>query len=248
MANNINKKKISVCIATFNGERYIHEQLTSILSQIDNDDEVVVSDDSSTDNTIEIINSLNDHRIKIFPDQKFRNPLQNFENALRHVTGHIIFLSDQDDVALPGKIDKMLFALQSANLVVSNCEVVDSKLDALHESFFLLQKSGPGLLKNLIKNTYLGCCMAFDRTVLEASLPFPQGIPMHDWWIGLVGELVGKCVFIEDPLTLYRRHGNNTSRATEKSSASTMTKLKWRYCLVKSLIQRKAQIQRIPRC
>jgi len=239
---------ISLCIATYNGGDYIKQQLESILCQLNGNDEAIISDDSSTDNTIKIVNSLNDHRIKFFTDQKYGTPIQNFENALRHASGDIIFLSDQDDVALPGKVDTMLAALRSANLVVSDCKVVDAQLDTLHESFFLLRNSGPGLLKNLIKNTYLGCCMAFDRKVLDAALPFPQGIPMHDWWIGLVGEWVGKCIFIQEPLTLYRRHGGNASPAAEKSSASIATKLRWRYCLVKGLIQKRKQLRRISLC
>ena len=89
---------ISVCMATYNGEKYIEEQLKSILSQLGENDEVIVSDDSSTDNTLAIVESFNDVRIKIFPNNKFHSPIFNFENALKQATGDYIFLSDQDDV------------------------------------------------------------------------------------------------------------------------------------------------------
>src|SRR5687768_8023645 len=100
--------KISICMATFNGSRYINEQLNSIITQLDESSEIVISDDSSTDNTVQIIKSFNDKRIHVLPNQKFRNPIFNFENALKHVQGDYIFLADQDDIWLPDRLNKML--------------------------------------------------------------------------------------------------------------------------------------------
>ena len=88
---------ISVCIATYNGEHYINQQLKSILSQLSYNDEIIISDDSSNDKTINIIESFNDKRIKLLKYQKYFNPIYNFENTLKNVSGDYIFLSDQDD-------------------------------------------------------------------------------------------------------------------------------------------------------
>ena len=96
--------KISVCIATYNGEKYIIKQLESILPQLREADEIVISDDSSSDRTIALIEQLNDPRIRILKDQKFRNPIYNFENAMLNAKGDFIFLSDQDDIWMPEKV------------------------------------------------------------------------------------------------------------------------------------------------
>ena len=88
---------ISVCMATYNGEKYLREQVGSILTQLGENDELVVSDDGSTDSTIDILKSYNDPRIKIFINTGRHGVNSNFENALRHADGDYIFLSDQDD-------------------------------------------------------------------------------------------------------------------------------------------------------
>ena len=95
--------KISVCMATRNGEKYLIKQLESILIQIDQDDEVIISDDSSTDRTVEVIKYLKDSRIRLLENNTYLNPIFNFENALRQATGEIIALSDQDDIWLNNK-------------------------------------------------------------------------------------------------------------------------------------------------
>ena len=102
-------EKISVCIATYNGEKYITDQLKSILSQLGGQDEIIISDNLSTDNTLNMIRLLNDDRIKVYHNDA-RNVIRNFENAIIHATGGIIFLSDQDDLWKPGKVKKMMNA------------------------------------------------------------------------------------------------------------------------------------------
>ena len=128
---------ISVCIATYNGEKFIKEQLDSILCQLSNDDEVIISDDGSTDKTIEIIESYNDDRIKIFHHEKneklskikegrnFYYATQNFSNALEKVSGDYVFLSDQDDIWLQNKVSRSLELLKKNDVIVHNYQVVD---------------------------------------------------------------------------------------------------------------------------
>lgn len=230
---------ISVCIATYNGEKYLKEQLDSILPQLDSKDEIIISDDSSTDSTLNIACSYQDRRIKVFPYQEFHSPIFNFENALKKATGDYIFLSDQDDVWLPNKVKQMKTMLDTYTLVVSDCRVVDKDLHTIDESFFVGRKSGYGFWKNLFKNSYLGCCMAFRREILDYVLPFPKRIAMHDIWIGLSVELHGTVAFMPEPLMLYRRHGENVSFGGGGSQNSLFYQLKYRIQMLYFLLERK---------
>jgi glycosyltransferase involved in cell wall biosynthesis len=227
--------KISVCIATYNGEKYIKEQLLSILNQIDRNDEVIISDDSSTDKTIDIIKSFEDSRIKIYEENKFFNPVLNFENALKKSTGDLVFLSDQDDIWHENKVSIVKEYLQKWDVVVTDCKIINENGSIINESFFDLNNSKNGFVSNFLKNSYLGCCMAFRRSALAVALPFPKNIPMHDIWLGFVFELFCKVKFLDMQLIYYRRHGNNVSVAGEKSSYRFLTKLKWRYLILKNL-------------
>ncbi len=229
---------ISVCIPTFNGAKYIREQLDSIIYQLSFDDEIIISDDSSTDNTIEIIEDMNDRRIRILKNNKFKNPIFNLENALSHSKGSIIFTADQDDVWLPGKVSAVVKQLDIYDIVVTDCKVVDENLNIVIPSFFQEQNSGKGLLRNLWKNSYLGCCLAFKSNVLKAVLPFPRQIPMHDIWIGAVADSIFRPLFLDTPLLLYRRHNANVSSASERSKNSLFEKLIFRINIIVPLIQR----------
>jgi glycosyltransferase involved in cell wall biosynthesis len=219
---------ISVCIATYNGGKYIKEQIDSILLQLGRKDEIIISDDSSTDDTLSIIKSYNDPRIKIFFNKSTHSPIFNFENAIRNAKGSYIFLADQDDIWLPNKINNTVDLLKQYDLVVSDCKVVDQNLNVLEESFFYKRNSGTGFCKNLFKNTYLGCCMAFRKEILCYILPFPKRIAMHDIWIGLSVELNGSSYFMHEPLILYRRHENNVSFGGWNSKFLFSHKIKYR--------------------
>ncbi|MCX9026378.1 MAG: glycosyltransferase family 2 protein [Candidatus Methanoperedens sp.] len=220
--------KISVCMATYNGEKYIHLQLGSILDQIGENDEIIISDDSSTDNTVNIIKTFNDKRIKLFENNRFFNPIHNFENALEKAKGDIIFLSDQDDIWLENKVKIMIGLLHQYDLVVSDCIIINENEDILNESFFRIRGSKKGLLNNLLKNSYMGCCMAFNRRILDIALPFPDNIPMHDMWIGMIGELYGKTYFCDQKLIKYRRHENSASPTCGPSPYTIIDKISFR--------------------
>ncbi len=234
--------KISVCIATYNGEKYIYQQLESILKQLKNNDEVIISDDSSTDRTPQIISDFKDDRIKIYPNNTFYSPIFNFENALNKASGDLIFLSDQDDIWEGNKVELISQLLQKYDLVVSDCSIIDGEGKVTVDSFFKIRKSGKGLFKNLYKNTYLGCCMAFNQKILKKAMPFPKSLPMHDMWIGLVCDLYGKSFFCDAKLIKYRRHSGNATAAgkiTESGLSSSFSKIvmiKIRLYLMTSLI------------
>lgn len=223
--------KVSVCMPTFNGGKYLRAQIDSILDQLDVGDELIISDDGSTDDTLNVAESFHDPRIRVLRRCCAPSLIMNVENALRHVTGDYIFLADQDDVWCEGRLATMVSELKSHDLVVCDCFVTDSELNNIHPSLFVLQGSGPGLFKNFFKNSYVGCCMAFKTSVLESVLPFPRDIPMHDWWIGLVGECFHDPFFLETPLLYYRRHGGNLSVTSGRSRSSIFIRIYWRFVL-----------------
>lgn len=231
-------------MASYNGEKYIKQQMDSIFDQSIQIDELIISDDSSTDKTIEIIKSYNDKRIKLIENQKFSSPIFNLENALKHAKGDYIFLADQDDVWYPDKVKIVLKHLENHNLVVTDCKLIDKDNNTLAPSFFQLINSGQGFFKNLIKNTYLGCCMAFDKSVLNYALPFPKKIAMHDIWIGLNAELFSSVYFCDETLISYRKHENNQTPYTGgKSKNTALYMVKYRMemiaLILKNLIIRK---------
>lgn len=213
---------ISVCMPTYNGEKFIQQQLDSILNQIAVDDELVISDDTSTDKTIAIIKSYGDKRIKLIENQTFHSPIYNLENALKHAQGDFIFLADQDDIWYPNKVKTIRDQLKKYDLVVSDCQLIDKDNKVLADSFFERINSGPGFMKNWIKNTYLGCCMAFNRSVLDVALPLPKGIAIHDHWIGLNAELHASVYFCKEALVGYRKHENNQTPFTGGKSKNSL--------------------------
>jgi glycosyltransferase involved in cell wall biosynthesis len=219
-------------MATFNGEKYIYKQLRSVLVQLTATDEVIISDDGSTDQTITIIESFDDQRIRIFKNGKRKGPVGNFENAILQARGDYIFLADQDDFWMDGKIDKHLLLHQHNDLVVSDAVVVSEDGHVLFDSFFSARGSKGGLLKNLFKNSFLGCCMSFSRKIAAYALPIPKGVHMHDWWIGLVAELKGNVFFCNDKLMYYVRHDRNASPTLGTSGYSAAKRLKNRLTLV----------------
>jgi glycosyltransferase involved in cell wall biosynthesis len=230
---------ISVCLASYNGALYIEEQVASILVQLGPGDELIVSDDGSLDSTVSLILGFNDSRVKLVNDPKKLGVIHNFERAIKASTGEIIFLSDQDDVWLPGKVDECLMALKSNVLVVTDCRVVDADLKLIHDSFFSFRGSKPGIINNIFRNSYLGCCMAFRRDLLEVALPFPLGVPMHDMWLGLLAETIGSVSFLSTPFLLFRRHGRNASPTfKEKNPFGLMAKLSYRALLIWLLVSR----------
>ena len=151
--------KISVAMAIYNGEKYIKEQIESILPQLECYDEVIVSDDGSTDQTLAIIEQFHDPRIKVIQGPK-KGVKQNFSHAIFHCYGKYIFLADQDDIWEKNKVNRVLqeFNKSQAVVVVHDCMIVDHEMNIVNESFYSLRASRTGFLKNILKNSIcLGC-------------------------------------------------------------------------------------------
>ncbi|MCL1955912.1 MAG: glycosyltransferase [Fibromonadales bacterium] len=245
---------ISVCMATYNGEKYITEQVKSILMQLGEEDELIVSDDSSTDNTIKILESFNDKRVKIFYHDKknikvpfllsskaannFYFAARNFENALSKAEGDYIFLSDQDDVWMPNKVEKIIPYLKEDKLVISDAWIVDSNLEKIDKlSKYRVYKKG------FLINIYIrggapqGCVCAFTKNIKNFILPIPKNALTHDFWIGLLSELKFSSVYIPEQLVLYRRHLSTVSHA-EKSFHSLLYIFRYRIFMLYECLKR----------
>jgi glycosyltransferase involved in cell wall biosynthesis len=207
------RTKVSVCLASFNGARFVRSQLLSILEQLQPADEVIVADDASTDDTVRVIEALGDERIKVFRREQNGGVVAAFEDAFRHASGDVIFLSDQDDCWLPGKVDAVLEQIEAGSDLVVHDATLVAKARRVAPSLFIARRSGPGLLKNLLRNSYVGCCMAFRRAVLEDVLPVPRSRRiLHDMWIGMTAEWKGwRIHFLHRPLIRYEIHDANLS-------------------------------------
>jgi glycosyltransferase involved in cell wall biosynthesis len=249
-------RKISVCIPTYNGSKYIKEQLDSILSQLSENDEVILSDDRSTDNTVQIIESYNDNRIKIVTHEKIRNAYRgpyktiyyvyrNIENALKHATGDYVFLSDQDDIWLPNKVNRVLDKLESGQeIVLHNNTVIDNAYNELLSSYFAFSHPSNNKLRIILRCFIQGASMAFTKRIKDYSLPFPKNPISHDHWIAYNAIFRGyKVAFIQEPLLLYRRHGGNVSPSSEKSLNPLWFKISYRFLLVWAVILVKYKIR-----
>lgn len=236
--------KVSVALAYYDGAEYIKEQLTSILSQLEEQDEVILSVDRALDGSMDMLREWEQKDKRIFITKgPGKGVIQNFEHAILMCSGDIIFLSDQDDVWLPGKVKrvKRAFHDKAVMAVLHDAKIVNENLEETEPSFFALRGSATGFFKNLWKNSYVGCCMAFRKEIVSDILPFPASIYMHDYWIGATAECLGKVELIEEPLILYRRHSNNV---TEMKHGSLFFMLEKRWNMLITLLKWKRDYKR----
>ncbi|MDR2109551.1 MAG: glycosyltransferase [Coriobacteriales bacterium] len=236
---------ISVALAAKDGARFLVEQVVSILPQLTASDELIISVDPSEDDTLELARALAETtsgaaapRFTVL-EGPGRTIAANFEQALRACTNEIIFLADQDDIWLEDKVSTILkaFARSDALLICHDAAIVDEHLNLLELSYFSWHKSHGGLVRSVLRNSYVGCCLALRRELLNAALPFPPNIPMHDQWLGCLAERFRRTLFLESPLILYRRHSANS---TSDRHAGLKQMLGWRAALLKALIKRKS--------
>ena len=228
---------ISVAMAVFNGGKYLKQQIDSILPQLRKSDELVISYDDSADDTLEIIRGyeLKDPRVKVVTDPG-HGVIDNFNSAISNCSGDLIFLSDQDDVWIDGKVERLLrcFMEEAPDLIIHNGVDTDEDLEPVSASFFDIYRIGNGKLKNIIKSRYSGCCMVFTKRIRDSILPIPE-IDGYDRWIGTVGEFSGKIAYVDDVLVLHRLHEGNV---TPRSSYPVPRIIKMRVALVIELIKR----------
>lgn len=226
---------ISVCMAAYNGDRYIEAQLQSILKQLRAKDEIIVVDDASTDKTKDVIASLQDCRIRLIEHDENQGVLRTFEEAIRAASGEIIFLSDQDDVWTPNKVLATLQIFQlypDADVTVSDASLINDEGAPIAPSYYAQRgRFHSGVLANITRCYFLGSTMAFRSRLRSKILPFPIGQPiLHDLWIGLVNSLIGgRTVYIDRPLVYYRRHEFNAT-GNKQLSIARKVRIRWGAC------------------
>ena len=229
-------------MASYNGGKYIEEQLKSILKQLKEDDEVIVSDDGSTDNTLEAVRSFHDDRIKIFINQGEHGYTKNFENALNQAAGDVIFISDQDDVWMDDKVEKCLAALQDHGLVIHDATMTDENLNVTAASHFEKYDVKDGFWHAFVRTRYTGACMAFTREfMVKRVLPFPkeQKYCPYDYWLAYLGLFYHEAVVLHEPLILYRRHEGTALNAGAYSTRTPWERVYTRIYCFKELLKRR---------
>jgi glycosyltransferase involved in cell wall biosynthesis len=214
MATHVPALSISVALATYNGTRYLPEQLASLVAQRRRPDELVVCDDRSTDGTVALLEEFArtaPFRVRIHVNESNLGVLRNFEKALSLCEGDIVFLSDQDDAWLPEKISEVVDVFGKNPGAFA---VINDKLMADEN----LVPTGATMLGNIRgfgspdRNFVAGCCSAFRREWLAIALPIPTGAIAHDTWLVGLAYRLGAASILEKPLQYYRRHGTNVSQ------------------------------------
>lgn len=213
---------ISVCMATYNGEKVVLRQIHSVLSQLTSADELIIVDDGSSDSTITRIKSLNDLRVKLYQNTGVHGPIKAFELALSLSKGSLIFLCDQDDIWLQNKVSVALKDFQKYNCDVwtHDSMVLNSSMHEISDSWNLYNhnKFTGGNIGTILKNPYTGSMMAFTRKVMKLAVPFPEGITMHDQWIGMVAQKMRLSIYHNDEILMkYIRYGNNVTARRKKN-------------------------------
>ncbi len=223
------KPRVSVCLALYNGENFIREQIESILSELSQYDEVIICDDASTDTSISIIQSINDPRIILIRNTKNIGHVKNFEKALSLAKGDLMFLSDQDDIWVKGKVRKTIVAFQKdkkISLVYHNLQPVDVFGNDLHIDFPAYSEGKRGSLQflahQLIKPQIFGCACCLNRKKIDNLLPFPKSTYAHDHWIAVWAALNGQIFFLQDKLVKYRKHEFNLTPKQRQSISSIL--------------------------
>ncbi|MBV7389844.1 glycosyltransferase [Enterococcus sp. ALS3] len=238
----MNKKdfSISVCMATYNGIHFIEAQLNSILPQLAETDELIISDDHSTDGTWDYLTKRQQEDTRI---QLHLNPqkglTKNFENAISRSQNELIFLSDQDDVWATEKVavTKEYFAkAPDKTVIISDLMIVDNDFNEVISSYQKMRHTKNGFWANLIRSSYIGAGMAFRKSLTQLILPIPTDVPMHDMWIGLLADSQKGVQFIPEKLVYYRRHDFNVSEI--KTTANKKQQFIWRWQALKLVRQR----------
>jgi len=232
--------RVSVCMATYNGALYLREQLDSILSQLYPEDELIVSDDHSTDDTRPIVASYQDARIRLITNPGKRRHVQNFAHAMEHATGEFIALSDQDDIWTENRLERMLDQLRRMpqySLVVGDVTEFDgSGVLAIQAAL------GPCPRRRLVqmsgifrgKFRYFGSAFLFRKDLTRYILPVPAYIEAHDIWIAMNAALLGKIAHLEETTLMRRLHENNM---TPRRRRDLWRVVRSRACYLAGLLQ-----------
>ncbi len=221
---------ISIAMATYNGEKYLKEQLDSIYAQTYKNIEVIVTDDCSTDKTVEILEQYaKSHGLKYYVNEKNLGFVKNFEKAVSLCRGEYIALSDQDDIWLPHKLSILIGNIGDNMLACSDATLIDENNHVLAESFFEYSNKSKNkkltFLKLAIRNYVTGCTVLMKKEMLKKAHPLSSGIKSHDYWYALIASTFGDIYVCKEPLILYRQHSENQVGAYKYTKISIVDKI-----------------------
>lgn len=205
--------RASVCMAAYQGAAYIEEQISSVLAQLGPDDELVVVDDASHDATAQLVASFEDARVRLVRNETNQGYVRTFERALGLARGDYLFLADQDDVWLPGRLDAMLEALREHAVVSTSVAILGKPTEP--PAFRLRARDSHRHLANIFAvmigyRPYTGCAMALRRDIVASVLPIPPFVfESHDLWLALVANTHRQNVHLEAPSVARRLHDAN---------------------------------------
>ncbi|MFN8295973.1 MAG: glycosyltransferase family 2 protein [Chitinophagales bacterium] len=221
------QSSVQILLATYNGGKFLREQLDSLFNQTFQDFTVLIRDDGSTDNTLQIIEEYQQKysaKISILKDDKQNvGVTQNFNLLLEKSTADYIFFCDQDDIWLNEKVEfslKKIKLLEDKNnrtpcMLYSDMRAIDEEGNIVAESVWHQLKIAPKyftLNRLLIQNIPHGCTMVINKAMRNLAFPIPKDAILHDHWIALLAETTEKFIAIETPLVLLRNHSENVTR------------------------------------
>jgi glycosyltransferase involved in cell wall biosynthesis len=214
---------VSVVLCSYNGEKFLEEQLASIEQQTHKNFELIICDDSSTDSTRKILHAFaaKDQRVKLVFNKANLGFNKNFEQALQLASANWIAISDQDDIWMKDKLAKLIETIKPGALLVHSYNAEFSGDD---HSKLAINRSRKRFYGNktrqlLFYNTIIGHTAAINRSLLKHALPFPLGV-YYDWWLGVVASVYGKIELNDEVLVLFRQHASNSSRFFHLHSAT----------------------------
>lgn len=222
----VTNQKIAVLLATYNGEKYLTEQIKSILEQCECNFHLYIRDDGSTDGTKLLLTQFANQfptKITYLPMEQQGGVIKNFSELMNIAVNYpYVMLCDQDDVWFPEKISQTLQKMQALEnswgkeiplLVHTDLKVVDADLNPIAASFWRychLTPQSQSLNRLIVQNVVTGCTVMLNRALLHLCLPIPKEAIMHDWWIALTAAAFGKIGIVDAPTLYYRQHTNNT--------------------------------------
>jgi glycosyltransferase involved in cell wall biosynthesis len=224
------RQPVSVAMAVYNGLPYLRQQMASVLSELRPGDELIVLDDCSTDGSLVWLQSLDDPRLVLLSNEQNLGVRLSFERALGACTRRVVLLCDQDDIWMAGKRDALAQPFErdpQCTVSLSDAEIIDEHGTLLSPSFMATKGGFHGSgWSTLVRNRYLGCCMALRRDIVELGLPIPVKAPMHDMWFGMLAASRGHVHYLPKPFLQYRRHGRNVS-PSHRAGFSQMLRWRW---------------------
>jgi glycosyltransferase involved in cell wall biosynthesis len=219
------EKKIDVLMAVYNGERYIREQIESIMGQSYRNIHLTIRDNCSEDATRTIVNQMIQRypgRISLILSKDNVGIIGNFDALLKKADAEYVMFSDSDDSWLPEKVSLTMQKMAELEkeqgsttplLVHTDLKVVDARLQLIHPSFWNYSNLKPEyaelLSRELAQNQVTGCTIMINRPLLRLACPIPQNCAMHDWWLALFASAFGKIGVISESTMLYRQHDKN---------------------------------------